>query len=80
MAERVAVRSAGVTSPAARPTWWFFGARLVVDEAGRVVADIETIVHPPIERMSRDLSTALQLLPAPSDGPFARLKDTLTAS
>jgi hypothetical protein len=37
-------------------------------------------LHPPIAEMSRDLASALRLLPEPSDGPFARLKDTLTAS
>jgi len=30
--------------------------------------------------MARDLGTAVKLLPNPSDGPIARLKDTLTSS
>jgi chromosome segregation ATPase len=34
----------------------------------------------PIERMARDLGTVVELLPNPSDGPLARLKDTLTSS
>jgi len=34
----------------------------------------------PIEKMSRDLGTMGELLPNPSDGPLARLKDTLTSS
>jgi hypothetical protein len=34
----------------------------------------------PIEQMSRDLGTVMQLLPNPDDGPLARLKDTLTSS
>jgi hypothetical protein len=34
----------------------------------------------PIEKMSRDLATMVELLPNPSDGPLARLKDTLTSS
>jgi len=34
----------------------------------------------PIERMARDLGTVVELLPDPSDGPLARLKDTFTSS
>jgi septal ring factor EnvC (AmiA/AmiB activator) len=34
----------------------------------------------PIEGMSRDLATVVKLLPNPSDGPLARLRDTLTSS
>jgi len=34
----------------------------------------------PIERMARDLTTIVELLPRPSDGPLARLKDSLSAS
>lgn len=34
----------------------------------------------PIEGMSRDLATVVKLLPNPSDGPFARLRDTLSSS
>jgi hypothetical protein len=34
----------------------------------------------PIEGMSRDLATVVKLLPNPSGGPLARLRDTLTAS
>jgi len=37
-------------------------------------------MHEPIEQMARDLGTAVKLLPNPSDGPIARLKDTLTSS
>jgi chromosome segregation ATPase len=34
----------------------------------------------PIDQMSRDLGTVVNLLPDPSDGPLARLKDTFTSS
>ncbi|MDQ6776916.1 MAG: hypothetical protein M3071_12035 [Actinomycetota bacterium] len=35
----------------------------------------------PIEKMSRDLASVVELLPSPSDGhPLTRLKDTLTSS
>jgi len=34
----------------------------------------------PIEGMSRDLATVVKLLPNPSDGPLARLRDTLSSS
>ncbi len=34
----------------------------------------------PIEKMSRDLAAVVELLPEPSDGPLARLRDTLTSS
>jgi len=34
----------------------------------------------PIEGMSRDLATVVKLLPDPSDGPIARLRDTFTSS
>jgi hypothetical protein len=44
---------------------------------------VEQEVHAmraPIEGMSRDLATVVKLLPNPSGGPLARLRDTLTAS
>jgi hypothetical protein len=44
---------------------------------------VEAEVHAmrrPIEQMSRDLTAAVALLPNPSDGPLARLRDTLTAN
>lgn len=34
----------------------------------------------PMEQMTRDLSSVVELLPKASDGPLARLKDTFTAS
>jgi peptidoglycan hydrolase CwlO-like protein len=34
----------------------------------------------PIEGMSHDLATVVKLLPNPSDGPLARLRDTFTSS
>jgi len=34
----------------------------------------------PIEQMSRDLGSAVKLLPDPNDGPLTRLKDTFTSS
>jgi hypothetical protein len=37
-------------------------------------------IRPAIEQMARDVQRIDQLLPDPSDGPFARLKDTLTPS
>ncbi len=37
-------------------------------------------MRPPIERMSRDLATVVELLPDPRDGPLARLKDTFSSS
>lgn len=44
-----------------------------------VEADVDEM-GPRIERIARDLATIIQLLPNPSDGPLARLRDTLTAS
>ena len=44
-----------------------------------VEADVDKL-GPRIERIARDLATIVQLLPNPSDGPLARLRDTLTAS
>jgi predicted nucleic acid-binding Zn-ribbon protein len=44
---------------------------------------VETEVHgmrAPIAQMSRDVENVSRLLPEPGDGPFARLKDTFTAS
>ncbi len=44
---------------------------------------VEAEVHSmrsPIEQMARDLQSVVRLLPTPSDGPLARLKDTLTSS
>jgi chromosome segregation ATPase len=37
-------------------------------------------IRPPIEQMSRDVQNIVKLLPNPGDGPFARLRDTLTSS
>ncbi len=34
----------------------------------------------PVEQMARDLSDVKQPLPAPGDGPMARLKDTFSPS
>jgi hypothetical protein len=48
----------------------------------RLIA-VEEEVHAmraPIEGMSRDLATVVKLLPNPSGGPLARLRDTLTPS
>jgi len=44
---------------------------------------VESEVHAmraPIDQMSRDVAHVVKLLPEPGDGPFARLKDTFTAS
>ena len=44
---------------------------------------VEEQVHrmqSPMSQMSRDLATAVRLLPDPGDGPFSRLKDSLTSS
>ncbi len=44
---------------------------------------VEAEVHglrPAIDRMGRDVQDIVRLLPNPSDGPLARLRDTLTAS
>jgi hypothetical protein len=44
---------------------------------------VEQEVHgmrQPIEQMARDLAEVVELLPSPSDGPLARLRDTLTAN
>lgn len=35
---------------------------------------------PPMEQMAQDVSKIDDLLPSPSDGPLAKLKDTLTSS
>jgi chromosome segregation ATPase len=37
-------------------------------------------IRPPIQEISRDVQSIGRLLPDPSSGPLARLKDTLTAS
>jgi archaellum component FlaC len=37
-------------------------------------------IRPPIEQMARDVQKIVALLPDPSDGPLARLRDTLTSS
>jgi hypothetical protein len=37
-------------------------------------------IRPAIEQTARDVQSIGQLLPDPGDGPFARLKDTLTSS
>jgi hypothetical protein len=37
-------------------------------------------IRPPIEQVARDVQSIGQLLPDPSDGPLARLKDSLTPS
>ncbi len=44
---------------------------------------VEQEVHAmrrPIEQMARDVAAVVELLPSPSDGPLARLRDTLTAN
>ena len=37
-------------------------------------------IRPPIAQMARDVQRIVALLPDPSDGPLARLRDTLTPS
>ncbi|MBA3328601.1 MAG: hypothetical protein H0T43_09910 [Solirubrobacterales bacterium] len=37
-------------------------------------------LRPPIEQMARDVAGIMELLPDPSDGPMARLKDTFSPS
>jgi len=38
------------------------------------------VMHTPIEQISRDVAQIVELLPDPSTGPLARLKDTLSSS
>jgi hypothetical protein len=45
-----------------------------------LVEDEVRAMRGPIEQMSRDLATVVKLLPDPSDGPLARLRDTFTSS
>lgn len=55
----------------------------VDDDLNKRMLAIEAEVHAirsPIEQMARDVQAVVRLLPEPSDGPMARLKDTLTAS
>jgi hypothetical protein len=37
-------------------------------------------LEPPLAQIAHDISSIDKLLPDPSDGPFARLKDTLTSN
>ena len=55
---------------------------LRADTEARLLAVAHEVhaMRAPMERMSRDLASIVQLLPQPSDGPLARLKDTLTSS
>jgi hypothetical protein len=44
---------------------------------------VEAEVHgmrPAIDAIAREVQSAVRLLPDPSDGPFARLRDTMTSS
>jgi chromosome segregation ATPase len=53
------------------------------DDMNARLASVENEVRAmraPIEQMSRDLATVVKLLPNPSDGPLARLRDTLSSS
>jgi chromosome segregation ATPase len=62
----------------------------VTEQTEAIRADINTrlvsvenevrAMRAPIEQMSRDLADVVKLLPNPSDGPLARLRDTLTSS
>jgi hypothetical protein len=44
-----------------------------------VEAEVHGMRHP-LDQVARDVSAVVQLLPDPSDGPLARLRDTLTAN
>ena len=37
-------------------------------------------LHPPIDRMAADVTQVVALLPDPTDGPLARLKDTFSSA
>jgi chromosome segregation ATPase len=53
------------------------------DDLNTRMRAVEAEVHgirPAIDRMARDVQNIVRLLPDPSDGPLARLRDTLTAS
>jgi hypothetical protein len=52
------------------------------DLRARMLAVEEEVggMRDPMERISRDLATVVKLLPNPSDGPIARLRDTFTSS
>jgi chromosome segregation ATPase len=53
------------------------------DDLNTRMLAVEAEVHgirPSIDRMGRDVQDVVRLLPDPSDGPLARLRDTLTSS
>lgn len=46
----------------------------------RAVESEVRAMRSPIEQMARDVATVARVLPEPGDGPFARLRDSLTPS
>jgi hypothetical protein len=64
--------------------------RAVTDQTEAIREDLNTrlialeeevlTMRSPIEKMAIDLATVVKLLPNPSDGPLARLRDTLSSS
>ena len=53
------------------------------DDLNTRMLAVEAEVHgmrPAIDTVAREVQSVVRLLPDPSDGPFARLRDTLTSS
>jgi uncharacterized protein YoxC len=57
--------------------------QMLRDDLNSRMLAVEAEIHamgPSIHQMSRDVQGIVRLLPDPSDGPMARLRDTLTSS